>query len=120
MKNKKTYSDLVNFIMTRPHTMWESVRHDALQAGFTKRQVRKYERRWYRATHKTVSWRKVLRAFGRGIWAGAVIVGAFLIAHDLRSVMRSAYRRNNLQAAAAFIYGCKAVPEMCDKLSNLL
>lgn len=119
MKNKKKYSEFVNFAMERPHIMWEVVKHDALQAGFTKRQIRKYERWLKRKIHKPIV-RALLRKFGRGIWAGAVIVGAFLIAHDLRSVMRSAYRRNNLQAAAAFIYGCKAVPEMCDKLSNLL
>lgn len=119
MKNKKTYNDLVDFVMARPYIAWESVKHDALQAGFTKRQICKYER-WFRGKVRKPIVHALLRKFGRGIWAGAVIVGAFLIAHDLRSVMRSAYRRNNLQAAAAFIYGCKAVPEMCDKLSNLL
>ena len=119
MKNKKAYSDFVDFVISRPYVAWESVKHDALQAGFTERQIRKYER-WFRGKVRKPIWSALLRKFGRGIWACAVIVGAFLIAHDLRSVMRSAYRRNNLQAAAAFIYGCKAVPEMCDKLSNLL
>ena len=119
MKNKKTYNDLVDFINSKPFTGWEFLKHEALQAGFTKRQIRKYERWLKRKIRKPIV-RALLCKFGRGIWAGAVIVGAFLIAHDLRGVMRSAYRRNNLQAAAAFIYGCKAVPEMCDKLSNLL
>lgn len=117
---KKTYKDFKR-ILQNPYYAnytWNYVKEQAIKDGFKSWQINLYKWWHLRKFHFGIltRWgRKILK----WLWYVFIFVGLFFIAEDLRGLIKSTTRRNNMQSIESLVYVCKGTPQICNDATKI-
>lgn len=114
----KTYKDFKAFIEQPKYlgTVWEYVRSEAIKNGFKKWQVWLYTRHY---RHTRISLKPICKKILKLCWYVLVVVGLIAFTWDMRKLIQSTTRKNDMQSIESLIHICKESPDVCNKVGKI-